>query len=214
MRRALRTLLPAALLVAVVGAAAWGLQAATLPRPTRGQLLAADAARWLTLYRRSAGVERLDGRRALRSTCIQGWFPPYGTGQLEHGAALELGDGERVLAVEHHLGVLGPPPTPEPRFAPLVELELAGCPHVLAMRIDAVLAAHRGVGVWRTSVLARPVVALRLHTRLSEILLYVAPRTREPIAVRVNAPGVSGFGSFRLVPLREGIVDRSQQGFP
>src|SRR5205823_5501715 len=119
-----------------------------LPRPTRGQLLAADAVRWLTLYRRSAGVERLDGRRALRSTCIQGWFPPYGTGQLEHGAALELGDGERVLAVEHHLGVLGP------------------------------------------------------------------PRTREPIAVRVNAPDVSGFGSFHLVPLREGIVDRFQQSFP
>ena len=207
-------LLPAGLLVVVVGAAAWGLQAATLPRPTHGQLLAADAVRWLTLYRRSSGVERLDGGRTLRSTCIQGWFAPDGTGPLEHGSALELADAERVLAVEHHLGVLEPSRRAEPRFAPLVELELAGCPHVLAMRIGAVLAAHRAVGVWPTSVLARPAIALRFHTRLSEILLYVTPRTREPIAVRVNAPHVSGFGSFRLAPLREEIVDRFQRSFP
>jgi hypothetical protein len=82
------------------------------------------------------------------------------------------------------------------------------------MRIGAVLAAHRAVGVRPTSVLARPVIALSLRTRLSEILLYVTPRTREPIAVRVSAPGVSGFGSFRLVPLREQIVDRFQRSFP
>jgi hypothetical protein len=197
-RRALRTLLPAAVVVALVGGVAYGLQAATLPRPTRGDLLAADASRWLTHYRRSSGFERLDGRRTLHGVCIQGWSPPYGTGPLEHGAALGLSNGERVFSVDSHLGVLGPHRLWQSRFVPLVQLELAGCPRVLAMRIGAVLAAHRPVRVWRASVLGRPAIVLRLHTRLSEILLYVAPRTRKPIAVRVNAPGVAGFGSFRL----------------
>lgn len=202
------------MLVTVVGAAAWGLQAATLPRPTRGQLLAADAARWLTHYRRSAGVERLDGRRPVRTSCVQPWSPPYGLGPIQHGSALELSDGERVLASRPHIGVLGPPRPAESSFVPLVQLELAGCPHVLAARIAAVLAAHREVGVWRASVLGRPSLALRLHTRLSEILLYVTPRTHEPFAARINAPNVSGFGSFRLLEVPDVLVDRLERFRP
>jgi hypothetical protein len=206
-RRALRTLLPAAVLVAAVGAAAWGLQAATLPRPTSGQLLAADAARWLTHYTRSTGVERLDGRRAVHSVCVQPWSPPYGTGILRHGAALQLSDGEHLLSFGEHIAVLGPVRWSEPSFEPLVQLELAGCPHLLAGRVAAVLAAHRKVGMWHASVLGRPAIVLRLHTRLSEILLYVTPRKHRPIAVRVNAPNASGFGSFRLARQPEKLVD-------
>jgi len=159
--------------------AAWTVQAATLPRAPRADIAAADALVVLEHHHIASSRLRLDAGRPLAGTCIQGWFPRRGT-------LLRLSDGTRVLDMRGR------------RLSDedVAELELAGCPRVLASLIARPLVS----GARATAVRAEGLRAVRIRDRRSLLTLYLAPHGNVPVGVAIAGPHGSGRSRIFLEP--------------
>lgn len=190
-----RALLAGLAIAACLSLAAFVLEAAILRQVPRSDVIAADALRWLTRYRLVKSAEVIGRRRGLTGTCVESWFRGVRRGRSARGSMLFLSDGERVLATSGRVFTLGATHPLPARPA----LLLAGCPRVLGARIALRLGAWLGVPVTSARADGRRAYVLRL----GRIRLYVDRRTMRPIAVRIVARRLAGWGDIevrRLTP--------------
>jgi hypothetical protein len=166
-----------AFLVGCGGAAAcWTVEASALPRPAPGDRAAVDGLVVLDHHREVESVISIGGRPAVRGSCERGWFPRRGT-------LLTLGDGARVFAAAHALV------SAQAR----AELELGGCPRVLAGALARLL--QNGARATTTRVwFGRPALAIRV----ASLTLYVTPAHNVPIGVGIRSPALTGRTRFRF----------------
>lgn len=197
MRAFLASLLAALVMSAMVFGAGWALQAGVLPAPRRAAVIAARAAAWLYRYRLVDSTFSIGKGSPVRATCAQAWFPTAAGGS-DRGTLLRLGSGSTVITVlPHDLDVVDRRHRESP-WLTRAQLQLAGCPRLLA---DNIAAAAESLG--RTSVSAGRAMgqrALLLHvlTPNRRLTVYLARRTGEPIGLSITAGGWYGHSVIRL----------------
>lgn len=179
----------------------WTVQAAALPAPERGDLIAARAASWLSRYRLVESAFAIDGAPAIHAGCLQGWFPAS-LGQSDPGTVLHFGRRHATIAAlaGHKLSVTGVRHRERPRTA-LALLELAGCARVLGHDIAALLQTQAKVHIERATVTDQPAIGIRVPVKHGRMVVYVTPRTYRPIAVSLTDANVTGRSRIRLTRL-------------
>jgi hypothetical protein len=181
------TLGVAAALTAAVLGAGFGVQKA-LPTPPPTSQTAIRAATWFERYRLVESTFTLGDGPKVRGTCLQDWFVLGG--HRRRGAALRLDSGFVLLAVPPHTlqargGTVVQSATP-----PLVLLELAGCPRVLARRLSTLATEHRG--------LIQTGNALSFDLKGTRVTLTLQPRTGLPVSIRVVTSAATGVSQIRF----------------
>jgi hypothetical protein len=183
----MRTAAVAALITVAVAATGFSLQAAGLRRTPEANLVAARAATLMLGYRFATSTLRV-GTRTVHGRCFHGWFEGRHE-QPARGTILVLDNGGAVRAIDprlllwHGLG----------RLLPLPTLELAGCTKILGTRIAALAQFAPHVRLARTSLLGRPILALRFR----RLTLLVSPKTDRPVGVTLDG----ATSSIRLAPV-------------
>ena len=205
MRSAVVTLLVACAVGLATFAGGWAVQAASLPPPERSDRVAAHAVAWLLRFRLVESSFRIDGGRVVHGRCLDGWFPSRGGG-ADRGTLLRLDDGVSIVSVPPHSLDVDGAPGGEPRGLPLAQLELAGCPRVLAPLLGGLVQSGRRVRVTRAFAAGRPALAVRIPTTRTRIVLYLTPKTDRPIAVSVTTGRDSGRGRLRLTRLTPALL--------
>jgi hypothetical protein len=186
------TLGVAGAVVAAVLGAGFAIQRTALRSPPPASQAALRAATWLERYRLVDSTISLDGGPVVRGRCLQDWF--HAEGRRRRGAVLHLDDGYVLVAV--------PPHTLEPSggtaatraASPLVLMELAGCPRVLARRVQTLAQRRQGLTLARGN-------ALSFDLKGTRVTLLLAPDSYKPIGVRLVAPGASGSSRIRFTPV-------------
>ena len=178
--------------VAVVLGAGFAIQRATLRPPPAATQAALRAAAWLERYRLVDSTITLGDGTVVRGRCLQDWF--HAEGRRRRGAVLHLDDGYVLLAVPPH--TLQPNGgTPATRTAsPLVLMELAGCPRVLARRVQTLAQRRRGL----TYTGGRN---LTFELKGTKVTLMLEPGSGKPVGVRLAASGTSGTSRIRFTPV-------------
>jgi hypothetical protein len=205
-RSALVTVLVAGSMAGGVFAGGWALQAAALPAPQRGNTAGAGAVTWLLRYRLVESAFRINHGPVVHGRCLVDWFP-QGNGLSSRGTLLRLDDGVSLLSVPPHGLDVDDPYGAEPKGLPLVQLELAGCPRVLAPAVAQLVQSRRNVHVERAFAAGRPALSLRVTTSRTHITLYLAPKTARPIAIAVTSPRFSGRGRLSLTRLTPAMLN-------
>ncbi|HEY2072189.1 MAG TPA: hypothetical protein VGG88_01305 [Gaiellaceae bacterium] len=185
------TLAVAGAVVASVLGVGFLLQRTVLPAPSPARLAALRAGVWLERYRLVDSTITLDGGRVVHGRCLQDWF---GTGvSRRRGAVLRLDDGYVLLAVPPHT-LTSTGGTPATRAtSPLVLMELAGCPRVLARRLQTLAQRTHGLTLENE----------RLHfwLKATHVTLTLDARSHAPVAVKLVARGVEGASQLRFTPV-------------
>lgn len=183
----LLTLGVAGAVVAVVAGGGFALQRATLRSPPQATLVGLRAASWLERYRLVDSTITLDGR-VIHGRCLQDWF--QAAGRRRRGAILHLDDGYVLLAVPPH--TLEPSGgSPATRTAsPLVLMELAGCPRVLARRVQTLAQQRRGL------VLAGD--RLTFGLKATRVTLDLDTHSGKPVGISLVAQGTKGASSLHF----------------
>lgn len=197
------TLGVAGAVVALVLGGGFLLQRASLRAPSTATLTALRAGQWFERYRLVDSTISLDGR-VVHGRCLQDWFSAGG--RRRRGAVLHLDDGYVLLAVPPH--TLRPSGGSETTRAasPLVLMELAGCPRVLARRIQTLAQQRRGLTFHGSQ--------LTFGLKATRVTLTLAPHTGKPIGVSLVAKGTHGESEIRFTTvttrLRQllGVSDR------
>jgi hypothetical protein len=203
-RRALVTVAVACLVAGGAAAAGWGLQATVLPPPTKGARVAARTVAWLLRYRLVESRIRLDGAHPVAAQCLEDWVPAPHHGGNERATELALQDGVRLVLTQEGLRIRAGLHA-EPRTLPLVQLELAGCPRILAPRLAAILQTKH-VRVERAFAAGRPALAIHVPTQRTALVLYVTPRTFKPFAVGLETRRYTGQSRIRLTRLTPALL--------
>jgi hypothetical protein len=184
---------------AVIGSVlgiAWGAQAAGLEKPTRGERVAARSVAWLLRYRLVESTLHVNGSRAVNGSCLQGWIGKRG--HLRRGTVLALDNGLTIVHAQPPIRVLGATRR-EPATLPLVQLELGGCPRVLAPRIGAALQSGTPLRVVNRSVGGRPALAFTVHEGRTTMTVFLQDGTYRPVAVEARSSRFHGRSRIRLV---------------
>jgi hypothetical protein len=197
---AARTALIALVFAGAVCGAGYGVERVGLRAPTDGERVTAKAVGVMIRYRYVQSEIRVAGRAPMTAECLQGWMPRRPGRPAGRGARVILSDGTRLLAGDRQIIRLHPG-TSRPPLAPVVAVELAGCPRPLTDHV-----AKRLIGGTRAR--AVPVAfdgrhAYRVHVRTlrSRFDVYVDRHTLAPLGVRVEARGLVGWSSLRTKPL-------------
>lgn len=179
-----------AVVLAVLGGG-FALQRTTLKSPPQASLAALRAASWLERYRLVDSTITLGDGRVVHGRCLQDWF--QSGGRRRRGAVLRLDDGYVLLAV--------PPHTLEPRggspatraSSPLVLMELAGCPRVLARRVQTLAQQRRGISLVGNT--------LTFGLKATRVTLVLDPRSGKPAGIHLVARGTKGASRLRFTPV-------------
>lgn len=177
--------------VAAVLGGGFALQRTALRSPPQATLAALRAASWLERYRLVDSTITLDGGRVVHGRCLQDWFRT--AGRRRRGAILHLDDGYVLLAV--------PPHTLEPSggspairtASPLVLMELAGCPRVLARRAQTLAQRRRGLTLAGNR--------LTFSLKATRVTLVLDPRSGKPLGIDLVAGGAKGTSQIRFTPV-------------
>jgi len=188
------TLGVAGVVLAAVLGGGFALQRAALRSPPQPTLAGLRAASWLERYRLVDSTITLGGR-VFHGRCLQDWF--QAGGRRRRGAVLHLDDGYVLLAV--------PPHTLEPSggsaatrtASPLVLMELAGCPRVLARRVQTLAQQRRGLSLKGDR--------LTFELKATRVTLALDPRSGKPVAVNLVASGTKGVSRLRFTPVTTGL---------
>jgi hypothetical protein len=166
------------------------IQRTALPSPSAATLAGLRAGVWLERYRLVDSTISLDGH-VVRGRCLQDWFETGG--QRRRGAVLRLDDGYVLLAVPPHtLSATGGAPAIR-AASPLVLMELAGCPRVLARRLQTLAQQHRGLTLRNDK--------LSFSLKATQVTLTLDPKTHAPVAVALGARGTRGVSELRFTPV-------------
>jgi hypothetical protein len=182
-------------------AAAWALQAAALPRPAPGKLVAARAMSWLTGNRVVESTFVIGAGRPVHSRCVRTRLS-VGGGRLETAVLLELDGRRSVVAVgPPYLAIRGAQGEPPAGLA-RARLALAGCAPVLQSMIAALVKFHATVTPGRDHLAGRAVRTLRIWTKAGRLTVYLDETSKRPLAVTLVGDHVVGRARLRL--LRDG----------
>ena len=166
------------------------VQRVALRTPSPAMLAALRAATWFERYRLVDSTITLDGR-VVHGRCLQDWIAAGG--RRRRGAVLRLDDGYVLLAVPPHtLSATGGSPQAQ-ASSPLVLMELAGCPRVLARRMQTLAQERRGL----TYAHGRLGFALKG----TQVALTLERGTGRPLAVSLVAPTQRGQSRIRFTPV-------------
>lgn len=205
MRPFLASLLAALVMGAMAFGAGWAVQAGVLPAPQRTAVIAARAAAWLDRYRLVDSTFSVGAGSPVHATCVQTWFPTA-TGGSNRGTVLRLGSGSTVITVlRHQLDVLDKRHR-EPLGLTLAQLELAGCPRVLADTIAGAAESLGRLSVSSTREMGRHVVILHILTPPRRLLVYLASRTDEPIGLSITDGRWHGHSVIRLARVTPALL--------
>lgn len=197
------TLGVAGAVVAVVLGAGFLVQRAALRSPSAATLAALRAGVWLERYRLVDSTITLDGGRVVHGRCLQDWIEAEG--RRRRGAVLRLDDGYVLLAVPPHtLNATGGPPATK-ATSPLVLMELAGCPRVLARRLQTLAQQRRGLTLTGTTL------GFRLKGTRVRLTLDSSNR---PTAIRVAASGPEGAATFHYATVTPVVRRQLSQELP
>jgi len=204
-RSALVTLLAAAAIGAAVLGVGWTVQAAALPAPERAELVVARAALWLSRYRFVESAFAVGGSPAVRAQCLDGWISSSRAGS-GRGTALHFGRSATIVSLQGRpLEVLGMARRERSRLA-AVQLELAGCPRLLASAISTDLQSPHGIRLERDTVADRPAIGFDVPLNSGSMEVYVTPRTYRPIALSLTAGRLAGRSRIRLTHLTPALL--------
>jgi hypothetical protein len=205
MRPIFASLLAALVMGAMVFGAGWAVQAGVLPAPQRASLIAARAAAWLYRYRLVDSTFSIGAGSPVHATCVQTWFPTA-TGGSDRGTVLRLGSGSTVITVlPHHLDVLDRRHR-EPLWLTRAQLELAGCPRLLADTIAGAAQSLGRLSVSSARAMGRHVLLLHVLTRPRRLIVYLASRTGEPIGLSITDGGWHGHSVIRLARVTPALL--------
>ncbi|HEX6490863.1 MAG TPA: hypothetical protein VF002_05770 [Gaiellaceae bacterium] len=203
-RLALPTCASAAGLGAVVAAAAFGLQALALPRPSEAQLIATKTERWLTRHDALESVSKV-GSRTISSICVDVSVREYPLLPKRTQASILVAKHVRLVATHLEIFRVGRTLRDQDGAVTTAGLIRAGCPRVLEFWLGKLL-DHR-VAVRERLIRFDRHRALRLQFGRADggLVLIVAPRTFAPVAVRLR-------GWARLAPANKAEAARSVLG--
>jgi hypothetical protein len=181
----------AAVVVAAVLGLGFVVQRTTLRTPSEATLTALRSAIWLERYRLVDSTITLDNGRVLHGRCLQDWVVE--AGRRRRGAILRLDDGYELLAVPPHtLSATGGAATTR-ATSPLVLMELAGCPRVLARRLQTLAQERHGLRLANDR--------LSFDLKGTSLTLTLAPHTGAPVGVTLVTPTVRGTSRIRFTPV-------------
>lgn len=197
------TLGVAASVVALVLGGGFVLQRVALRTPPPASEKALHAAQWLQRYRYVSSTFALGGR-TVHGECLQDWFQAEGA--RRRGAVLRLDDGFTLVDIPPHtLEARGG--TAAARAAPpLVLLELAGCPRLLARRLDTLAMGREGL-VQSGDAVVFSLKGTRLRVGLQ-------PRSDLPVSVGVVGGGLRIASRIRFAPMTTAMRRRLTRGIP
>jgi len=181
----------AAGLAALLAGAAFGLQAVALPRPTRGQLIAAKTLRWLNRQDAIKSVALVRGR-PVSSVCINAIVGPLQTSRHRLKGSLLITGRRQLVETRFASFRVGSTLHEEDGPLPAIRAALAGCPRTLGRRIGRFLDDRAAVGVDRVALKGARLLRLSFRRGRSGLFLIVEARTFVPVAVRI-ARGRSGW---------------------
>ncbi len=192
------TLGTAASVVAVVVGTGFLVQRTALRSPSPATIAAVRAGVWLERYRLVDSTITLDGGRVVHGRCLQDWV--VAAGRRRRGAILRLDDGYVLLAAPPHtLSATGGSPETQ-ATSPLVLMELAGCPRVLARRVQTLAQQRRGLTY--------------AHDRLgftlkgTRVTLTLEGGTGRPLAIASIASTVRGESRLGFTPVTTRLLQR------
>jgi hypothetical protein len=166
--------------------AAFGLQAIALPRPTRGQLIAAKTLRWLT-HQHAIDSEGASRRGPLSTRCVDA-SALVGTPARRVRASLLITLTGQWIDTRSGSFLLGR--TPTEIDGPWIELAAAraGCPTALERRIGRFLDQRRPVRAVPVYEGGARLLLLQFAGPKYDLGLLVDPLTFTPLAVRLGGP--------------------------
>lgn len=180
----------AAAVVAAVLGTGFLVQRTALKSPSAATPAALRAATWLERYRLVDSTITLDGR-VVHGRCLQDWIEV--AGRRRRGAVLRLDDGYVLLAVPPHTLSSTGGSAETQAASPLVLMELAGCPRVLARRIQTLAQQRHGL----TYTHGR----LGFTLKGTRVTLTLARGTGRPLAVALVASTGRGESRIRFTPV-------------
>jgi hypothetical protein len=204
LRSTVVTALVASAVVAIVLGVGWLVQSASLPAPARADVIAADAATWLSRYRLVESTLKIGSDPSSHETCLAGWFPAPGDG-LAPGLVLRFGRSRIVEVRGRTTQVPAAGALARPRVT-VLRVALAGCPRFLARRIAGRIDSGAKLRIERATVAGRPALALPISFRGLRLRIYLTPLTYRPIAVSANADGLVGESRIHLTTLTPSLL--------
>ena len=177
----------AALVGAVIGAGML-VQEASLPAAPPVALAAVRAAIHLERHRLVDSTFSLGGS-SVHGRCVQDWFGVGG--RRRRGTVLRLDSGFVLLAVPPHTLVAQGGTSAQRAASPLVLMELGGCPHLLARRLETLAQERRGLTMRDGRLL--------FSLKGTRVALTLAPSTGVPLAISVVTRHVRGTGRIRFI---------------
>jgi len=174
----------AAGLAALLASVAFGLQAVTLPRPSRAQLIAAETLRWLTRQDAVESVALVRGR-PVSSFCVNATVGPFAGSSHPLNASLLITGRRRLVDTRFASFRLGSTLREEDGPRATIRAVRAGCPRTLQRWIGRFL--DNRVPVCAKRVDLHGMLKLRLFFGCPGrgLLLIVQPRTFVPVAIRI-----------------------------
>lgn len=186
MRGPLTTVAVAVALAAAIVGVGFGIEAAVLGKPDRGQILVVHAIARLIPYTTAHGQITINGTH-LTTSCRTRWL------ERRLRTIVYVAHGRPIEEVGRHLQ-----DDTEQRFA---RFELAGCPRVLrkwlATRINAGTRIVENRGVLDGMTVER----LRFPGAALGLTVYVLPSSGLPVALGLMGPAVNGFTRLRYTGL-------------
>ena len=168
--------------------------------------MTARAVSWLLRYRLVDSRFRIGDGPPVRGECLQAWIPaPHHAGE-NRGTVLALDTGRTLVVSPESVRLLGPGP-PEPKTLPLVQLDLGGCPRMLAPRLAAILQTKH-IHVERAFAAGHPALAIQVQTKRTRLIVYVTPRTFKPFAVALDSRRYRAHSRIRLTRLTPARLER------
>ena len=167
---------------AAVLVAGLAVQRVALSAPDSATLTALRTATWLGRYRLVESTFSVNGGPTLHGRCLQDWY--VAAGSRRRGAELRLDDGLVLLDVPPHTLVATGGTAADRSAAPLVLLELAGCPRVLERRVETLAQRREG--------LALSGHVLRFALKGTRVSMTLDPATARPAAIAVDSAHAHG----------------------
>jgi hypothetical protein len=162
------------------------LQVATLPRPTRSELIAVQVERWLIRHPAVESTAKLAGRR-VSSTCVGSWVGPVPLLPRRVRASLVVTTQHQDLLGERGDVFRGNVRLREDDTLRAYDaVELAGCPWWLGRRIGNVLQRRAPLAVIAAKIDGRRAYRVRFGRGPGGLELDVSRSTSAPIAVHVD----------------------------
>lgn len=196
LRRRVVTVLTASAVAAGVLGGAWALQAATLPAPDPGGLVAAQAMSWLAGDRLVESTFVVGDGPPVRSRCIRTWLP-VGSDR-EPAVRLTVGGRTRVIPIGRPYVTVHGKRVEKPRGPLLARLVLAGCPTVLESQIAGLVKYRSSTPVGLARLEGRQALTLRIWTRAGRVTVYLDAESKRPLAVALTGRDPAGRARLRL----------------